>query len=357
MATTLYSVNHPETVKLWAKKLFHEALKATWIYKFIGRDSNSLVQLHDDMQRQAGDSVRVILRMLLTGNGIQGDGTLEGNEESLVTYTDNILINQLRHAVRSGGKMSEQRIPFSVREEARLALTDWWADRIDAWFFNQVGNATFQTDTRFTGNQSVPTSDASHIVWPAGLSANTIGDVVSASSAAKMTLSVIDKFVESAKTLANNPIRPLMIGGEPKYVCFVHPFQEYDLRTNSTAGQWLDIQKAAVQGGQQYNNPIYKGALGEYNNVILHVSTRVPLAQTANSANANCRAAIFCGAQAAGIAFGRGHGPEKFEWIEELFDFQNQLGVAAGCVGGLKKMQFNSADFGVITCPTWAIAH
>ena len=55
-------------------------------------------------------------------DGIVGDGTLEGNEEALITYTDNLLINQLRNAVRSAGKMSEQRIPWSVREEAMTGL-------------------------------------------------------------------------------------------------------------------------------------------------------------------------------------------------------------------------------------------
>jgi len=132
MATTSYGVNAPEAVKLWSRKLFHEALKATWAYKFMGKGSDSIIQIASDTSKGPGDRVRNTLRMLLTGNGIQGDGTLEGNEEALSTYTDDVLINQLRHAVRSGGKMSEQRIPFSVREEARMGLQDWWADRIDA---------------------------------------------------------------------------------------------------------------------------------------------------------------------------------------------------------------------------------
>jgi N4-gp56 family major capsid protein len=360
MATTAYGVNHNETVKLWARKLFHEALKATWIYKFIGKDSSSMVQLLTDTQKGPGDRVRVILRMLLSGAGIQGDGTLEGNEEALTTYTDDLVINQLRHSVRSAGKMTEQRIPFSIREEARLALTDWWADRFDTWVFNQLGSATYLNDTRYTGNQSVTTADSSHVVYPLTSIVDidaTANSVASNSASAVMTLSVIDKFVEKAKTLSPQ-IRPLMIGGEQKYVCFVHPYQEYDLRTNTNTGQWLDIQKAAVSGGQQYNNPIYKGALGEYNNTIIHVSTRVPLSASASvTGHASVRSAIFCGAQAATLAFGQGHGPEKFEWVEELFDYQNQLGVAAGCIGGAKKTQFNSADYGVLICPTWAAAH
>lgn len=27
--------------------------------------------------------------------------------------------------------MSEQRVPYSVREEAMMGLKDWWADRLD----------------------------------------------------------------------------------------------------------------------------------------------------------------------------------------------------------------------------------
>ena len=44
-------------------------------------------------------------------------------------------------------------------------------------------------------------------------------------------------------------------------------------------------------------------------------------------------------------------------WVEELFDYQNQLGVSAGMIAGLKKTQFNSEDFGTITVSTYAAAH
>lgn len=109
MALTQYGVNHPNAVKLWRKMLFQEALKQTWATKFMGKDSNSLIQELDETSKGPGDRVRIILRMLLSGAGVQGDATLEGSEESLTTYSDDVLIDQLRHAVRSAGKMSEQR--------------------------------------------------------------------------------------------------------------------------------------------------------------------------------------------------------------------------------------------------------
>jgi hypothetical protein len=48
--------------------------------------------------------------------------------------------------------MSEQRVPFSVREEAMSGLRDWWAVRLDTWFANQIAGYTVQADTRYTGN-------------------------------------------------------------------------------------------------------------------------------------------------------------------------------------------------------------
>jgi hypothetical protein len=43
------------------------------------------------------------------------------------------------------------------------------------------------------------------------------------------------------------------------------------LRINTSTGQWLDITKAANQG-RGTNSPIYSGAIGEYNSVILRQS-------------------------------------------------------------------------------------
>lgn len=99
MAVTSYGVNDPEAVKRWSLKTMREALKMTMASKFMGDDSNSLLQVKDELNKAAGDRITCILRMQLSGNGVSGDDTLEGVEESLTTYTQNILIDQLRHAV------------------------------------------------------------------------------------------------------------------------------------------------------------------------------------------------------------------------------------------------------------------
>lgn len=347
MATTQYGLNHPLTVKLWARKLFEEALKATWLYRFMGNDARSAIQIVNDMQKGPGDRLTIGLRMQLTGAGVLADGTLEGNEESLTTYADNLVINQLRHAVRSDGKMSEQRIPFSIREEARMGLQDWWADRIDTALFNHLAGNTAQADVRYTGGNATTAPSTNNWVFANGVANET--QVASASASNIFKLSFIDSAVEKAKT--NSPlIRPLKVDGEDKFLCFLHPYQVTDLRQNTNSGQWLDIQKAVYMGTKD-KNPIYSGALGEYNGTILHESTRVP------SVVAGVYRAVFCGAQSASIGFGQNSAPNKMSWVEELFDYGNQLGVSAGCIYGAKKMVFNSQDFGTVVISTYAAAH
>jgi hypothetical protein len=57
------------------------------------------------------------------------------------------------------------------------------------------------------------------------------------------------------------------------------------------------------------------------------------------------------------MAYGQNNSDAQMTWVEELFDYGNQLGVSAGIIAGLKKMVFNSADFGTIVTTTYAAAH
>jgi hypothetical protein len=49
----------------------------------------------------------------------------------------------------------------------------------------------------------------------------------------------------------------------------MHTFQFDAMKSTTSTGQWLDIQKAAA-AAQGQNNPIFKGNVGEYNGVLMH---------------------------------------------------------------------------------------
>lgn len=354
MADTGYGVNNALAVKLWSKRLSVEALKQTWAYKFMGEDSGSLIQIKTETQKSAGDKVTFGLRMQLTGNGVLGDGTLMGNEEALATYSDAIYIDQLRNAVRSAGRMSDQRVPFSVREEALSGLKDWWADRIDFSFFNQACGNTAQTDVRWTGNQATVAPSTNHYLTQHGS-----GNDQNITSSDPFSITILDKAVERARTLTP-AIRPIRIKDSDYYVAFLHPYQVTSLRTNTNTGQWLDIQKAAMTGGLVEENPIFDGALGVYNGVILHSDSRVTEgcdSSAPTTAVTTVRRAVFAGAQACMLGYGQEtSSAETYDWVEELFDYGNQLGVSAGCIYGMKKTVFNSLDFSTIVMSSYAVA-
>ena len=347
MAVTAYGTNAPNVVKLFSRKLIREALKKCTFAPYMGESSDSMIQVLNDTRKGPGDQITYQLRMQLSGAGVAGDGTLEGNEEALTVYTDALKIDQLRHAVRSGGKMSDQRIPFSVREEARMGLTDWWADRIDQAIINQLAGVTTQADLRYTGNNATIASSSGNIVYPLANEASE----VSISTTSLFNLAIIDRAVAKAKTVTPM-LRPINTDGGDFYVMHIHPHQTLSLRTSTTSGLWQDIQKFA--GVRGTSNPIFTGALGVYNQVILKENPRLPAITTASSGTG--RRAILTGAQAAVFAVGQNNSPEKMTWVEELFDYENQLGVSAGMIWGVKKCVFNSTDFATIVCPTTTVA-
>lgn len=356
MATTTYGRSDALTVNLWAKKLEAEVLKETFATRFMGSTSASLIHKKTETSKGDGDKVTFGLRMLLTGDGVTESQVLEGNEEALTTYSDSIFINELAHAVRVAGQgtIDQQRVTFDLREEAMAALTDWFADRIDSTFFNHIAGNTLITDAVRNGNNSVIAASSTRIYRPnsrANDGALTTGD--------DLTVGIIDKAVEIAKT-ASPMIRPIRVNGGEYYVLFIHPSQTTSLRASATtSGSWADIQKARIMGGEMDDNLLFKGGsyVGMWNGVLIYESTRIPLGLHSGAAVANTRRAVLCGAQAAAMAVGSKYtGDQMFKWKEETFDYGRRLGVSVQCVWGLKKVQFNSVDYGTIVLPTLATA-
>jgi N4-gp56 family major capsid protein len=355
MSSTSYGVNDSLSNKLWAKKLAVEALKETYFGRFMGNSSDNMIQMKDETETRAGDTVTFGLRMQLTGDGVTESQTLQGNEESLTTYSDKVIINELAHAVRVRNKntIDAQRVPFNLRDEAKSGLKDWFSNRFDTAMFNHLAGNTLVTDMRYAGNNAIVAPSRIYRGGGATDDATINGD-----NTKTFTLGVIDACVERAYT-ASPIIRPVKVAGENKFVMFLHDYQITDLRTSTSSGQWLDIQKAALAGGIGAKSPIYTGSLGEYNGVVLHRSNRIPPGiSNAGAAQTSTRRAVFCGAQAGALAFGKEFSEGvNYKWVEELFDYERELGVSAQTIWGVKKTVFNALDFSTIVATTYAVAH
>jgi N4-gp56 family major capsid protein len=355
MATTSFGVNDTMAVKLFSKALTAAARESLEIAPLMGEDEDSIIHVKTETRKGAGDKVTFGLRTRLTQAGKTENETAEGNGESLSIYADSVLINELGGivGVKSENTIDQQRVPFDLRDEAKRALADWWADRLATKFFNQVCGYTVQTDTKYTGFQT-PTGPTStrRIVAGSGAADQDI------TSSDTFTLNLIDQAVEMAK-VGSSMVRPIRVGGQKKYVMYLHPYQVTSLRTNSSSGQWLDIQKAALSGGEGSKSPIYSGALGEYNGVILRVSQDVTQGVNGSTGAAitTVRRGVLLGAQSAVCAYGQNNsGAGKYRWNEELLDHKRRLEVSAWSILGLKKTVFNSVDFGTVVVSSYAAA-
>ena len=364
MAITDFGVNDNSTVKLWSKILTREAFAQTYISRFLTRDRNGLLWERDDTTKNSGDRIRIPLRLLLDADGVTEDEVLEGAEESMRFSTDDLFINELAHATRWHDTIATQRVVYDMREEGMSGLGTWIAERFDEVFFNQLAGNTGQSSLKRTGNNAAiaPTSTTGNtrmIIGPISSPADAEASLSSTASQS-FQLPMIDRAVKIAKT-ATPLIRPIRVDGVDRYVLFISPGQLETLRTDVEATRsrisWENIHRSALQGGEVSNNPIFTGAIGMYNNTIIHESTRLP---TVGSVGA--RRAVFCGAGAAAMAFGKETpGMSRLDWHEESFDHGRQHSVKTGSIYGLKKLQFTNradvlVDYGTIVLTTMEVA-
>jgi len=309
--------------KAWAKTLWKEANKDNFFEKFTGESSDSIIQVKTDLKKDKGDQITVPLQMRLTGAGVTGNSTLEGNEEALTMYDCAVSLQHYRHAVRLAGRFEEQKTSLNLRQAAKDGLKTWLREKIEGLIVSAL--------------TASPTSE--HTVFPSGVAAES-----SITTSNKFTTAEISKARRLAK-YSTPRIRPVRTEYGEYYVMLIDPYQARDLRTDT---KWIDAQKYANNRG--YDNPIFTGMLGIYEGVVVHEYDNLSRTETGAS-NAWVGHALMMGAQAGIKAVG-----QEAEWHEKSFDYENQYGVSTGVIMGVAKSKFNSKDYAVIQVITSSAA-
>lgn len=328
MANTTITVAPNLVQEAWAKATWSAGIHKAFFDKFTGTDAGSIIQVKEELKKDKGDSINIPLLMPLTGAGITGDNVLEGNEEALIYRDFSVNINQLRNAVRLQGKMDEQKTQINMRQDAKTALSDWLATKVDKMIFTAL--TTSPTNDRIVYGGSA-----------ASEAAIAAGDT--------FTVDLIGKAKRMAMEDENTMVKPVRIDGVDTYVMVIDQWQARDLMADP---KWLEAQEHANIRGEK--NPIFTGALGMYNGVVVHQCNRIPRTDTGAS---SCKVghALFLGAQAAVMAVGA-----EPEWNEDTFDYKNQVGFEFGRIFGIAKSQFkydgtNLTDFGCINVLTSSV--
>jgi N4-gp56 family major capsid protein len=119
---------------------------------------------------------------------------------------------------------------------------------------------------------------------------------------------------------------------------FVHTLCARDLKNSSS---WQSAQRDAMPRG--LNNPIFTGALGMWDGVIVVESERMPILSGVGASSINVAHNALCGAQSFLFAQAGTEEMQQVEIIEEDFDYKEDKGFAIRSVFEVKKALFNSA--------------
>ena len=375
MANTNFASLTSEQLTAWSRDFWRVARNMSFINQFAGSGSNAMVQRVSELTK-SDKGARAVLTLLadMTGDGVTGDNTLEGNEESLRAYDIVIQLDQLRFANRLAGRLADQKSVVTFREHSRDALAYAIADRIDQLAFltlsgvayTQKNNGALRPvytsgqnlgDLAFNSDITAPTSNR-HRRWDAtnGLVA---GDVTATVAADKLAYNTIVDLKAYAK---DNYIRGIRsAGNEESFHLFVTPQVMADIKLDSDF--LANVRNAGVRGP---SNSLFAGSTSlMVDGVFIHEFRHVfntSGATTGTSSNAgaagykwgadaavNGSACLFCGAQSLAMA-----DIGLPEMVEDNFDYGNQNGISIGKIFGLKKPKFNSdinsavEDFGVI---------
>lgn len=364
MATSNIPFGSPLSKKAFGGAMFSSTAAQSWIMQNMIATSgrvdkgaamaNAPIVVMNDLTKNEGDTISYDLYMHITGRPTYGDDNLEGNLDSLDAYSDEISINQVRHGVDVGGRMSNKRTLNDQRTIARDALAKWFGQFIDQACITTLAGRRGINDYLLPKNQKYAIKDtqdfedydADHIVY-AGKALSkqslTVDD--------RMTLKVIDNMLVKAETEggdADKKVRltPLDKGGEDAFVMLMHPFQIHDLRQDTGPNGWMDLQKAAA-GADGQKSPVFKRKVGEYRGVTLKSHKYVNIANDYGAgANLQSARANFLGRQALVMAFGSASSANlRADWTEKKTDVDdNKSAISGRIMLGVKRPRFNNQD-------------
>ncbi len=374
MANTNFSALTSEQLTIWSRDFWRVARNMSFINQFAGSGPNSMVQEISELT-QSEKGARAVLTLLadMTGDGIVGDNTLEGNEEALRSFDIVVQLDQLRFANRLSGRLADQKSVVNFREHSRDALAYAMADRIDQLAFLSLAGIAYTNknngalrpvltsgqnlgDLTFNSDVTAPTSNRHKRINGNDLAAGSVTSIT-----ASDTLKY--RHIVDLKAFAKDQyIRGMRgAGNEEMYHFFVSPQVMADLKLDSDF--LSNVRNAGVRGP---NNELFAGSSSlMVDGVMVHEFRHVFNTSGATSgssseagsagykggsgANVDYASCLFCGAQALAMA-----DIGLPEIVEDTFDYGNQNGISIGKIFGLKKPKYNSdvtgqaEDFGVI---------
>lgn len=353
-------IGSPLAVKRWSTALATETKKLMYFTRFIAEGDKNIIQQMTELEGEQGDTIKYDLLMNLRGEMVYGDDNVEGKEENLSFYQDEVKIDQARKPVDLGGRMSRKRTIHHIRDSAKNATSRFTSEWMDELFFVYLSgtldgrNADAKVTRAFAGNP-IQAPDQFHMQYGgAATSQATMTDADVMSRDVIERISVMPRMMATENTDVTRMSPVTVEGGGKHYVMLMNPWQAHSLRIEKAELSWADIQKAAATA-EGNKNPLFRGGLGMINDVVLHQHENVRYFSNYGAGqNVGAARALFMGAQAGVVAYGEPSKGSRFSWVEKKHDADNRVAIYAGTIAGVKKTRFNGLDYGVVAVDTAA---
>lgn len=369
METDFYALSTSQK-KVWATQVWIAGRDNMFYFAkgLVGKNDNDInapiTRVTELTETERGRECVFTLVHDLRDDGVVGDNKLTNNEEAMQNENVSIRIDQIRHGVKSRGRMSEQGTVVRFRATAKERLSYWLSERMDQLITLTLSGRAYSLNINGTTRVG---SQFPQLAFAADVAAATSGRIIHAGAAtSEATIAASEKMswdtiVRAKATAERKQIRPLRIKGEEHYVMLISTEQARDLALDST--YQTITSRAGVRGD---DNPLFKGALAVVHGVIVRQHNKLFNTLGLGSGSkwgaggaVDGAQGLLLGAQAAAFAtIGNTKMAES-----ELTDYENQIGLGIGRIFGLLKPQWQSPadsyttqDFGVVSVKTAAAA-
>lgn len=335
-------------VKQWDSDFYKEYIRSNRFARYQGTDSNSIIQLKEQLTKKPGDAITLSLVKALSGAGVTGNTLLEGAEESLLNYGQQISIQAYRNAVAIT-EWEEQKSALGLRNAARPVLKDWAMELNRTKIISAMGSVIADdgsivpyASATSTQRDEFIASNADRVLFGAA-KANTKSTFALSLAELDSTNDILKKgTVSLAKRmakLADPIIRPVRVNDDEEwYVLFVDSLSFRDFKADMAT-----TNADAMQRGK--SNPLFTDGDLVYDGVIVREVPEIGALTT------NVGQGFLCGAQALGHVIGK-----RWASSTEGRDYGFVNGVAIAGYFGTQKLVFNGVQNGMVNVYTYAAA-
>ncbi|SIO96100.1 N4-gp56 family major capsid protein [Vibrio spartinae] len=340
-----------------------------------------------DLKKTAGDTVDMNIVHGLSKRPTMGDKKISGRGESLDFTEFELSIDQGRHQVDAGGKMSQQRTVHDLRRTARTLLGPYFNTLQDqtATFHLAGARGDYMHDDIIVPLESHDEFDEIMVndVLPPTYDRHFFGGDATTFEAIDQadvfSLEVVDSMSLYLEEMAH-PIQPVrfthdeLAGDEPFYVLNVTPRQWFDWKQTASHKDWQQLVANAITRSRNFKHPVFSGECAMQGNILVRKYKGCPVrfnpgstvkismnnhaaTVTQQSAGTTIDRAILLGGQALASAWGKTQNGSQFSIHEEKTDAGNRTEITIAWMNGLKKIRFKDKsgrlnDHGVMALDT-----